>query len=852
MPNMPNLIWWTQDTPCRLETSEDLRAFLELEPPEALNCLLYLDAASVPSVVQLLQSAVRSSKLSLDHYRIQQCFAALGVLAKKHRILPGSLSLNNITQEGIYPLAGGGFADIFKGNISGRPVCLKVLRVYSRDDQEKQDKVYADFCHEVFLCTQLNHRNVIPLLVINSDLFPAPSLCLVFPWMSNGDIVSFLERNPDHDRLKSTFQIASGLAYLHGRTPMVIHNDIKGSNILVDDHLNCRLADFGLAGVKSTSTITQWFNSAGGSTVAGSVRWMAPELFPELSLRTATGDAAGKDESARDIYAFACTVLEIMTGKPPFCGTLESAVMLQVVQGKRPARPTVGWCPDEMWSMVQLCWAQDPMERPSARKIEQYLRMLLSSRNSGYLSSDPSLRQSLSIYLDPRARSTNIFNPLSLRVDMKNIGKQLQCPNISDTTNVVMPAKPKKRALLIGVSGHLTGQESVNGDGILKGPHKDVTAMKNLLIEKYGYHPDDIIMLSETKHPNQKQPTRDNILIEMHNLIKDAVAGDRFVFHYTGFATQVRDQGSRKETGWNNCLVPCDSTGESDDDNLIKDDLVAILDSCHSATLLNLKHFRCNRVYVPWISKGRRQSDSLWNVNVRRQAALASIYQTEHDTDISRIPPQDFLAGLLDHPPSPTASYRESGLNSSESASPVVRGRDNYSDIGVESRTFGIDRQQFVGASPSIFNPESWLGGPIMSEPIEEFCDGFCRDLEMRTRIRMLQPEHGDVISLSACEDNQVAWDETSISQALVQLLREDPHPTFKDLMLKVSHTIHDGSLQMHQGTKAYKRARERWRLRKGRKRPPDGDTKGLEMNNFQDPQLSSDKPIDMGKRWDL
>lgn len=42
-----------------------------------------------------------------------------------------------------------------------------------------------------------------------------------------------------------------------------------------------------------------------------------------------------------------------------------------------------------------------------------------------------------------------------------------------------------------------------------------------------------------------------------------------------------------------------------------------MFDSCHSGTLLDLKHFRCNRVYVPWLNKGNRRTNSNWNSNKR-------------------------------------------------------------------------------------------------------------------------------------------------------------------------------------------------------------------------------------------
>ncbi|KAI3606425.1 metacaspase pca1 [Moniliophthora roreri] len=510
---------------------------------------------------------------------------------------------------------------------------------------------------------------------------------------------------------------------------------------------------------------------------------------------------------------------------------------------------------------------------------------------------------------------------------MKIIGKRFRRPNIPQPpplevdTNIIEAVKPKptKRALLIGVSAYLPTQEPGKGDGkqrqkpgqiarsgegVLKGPHKDVAVMKKLLIEKYGYHPNDITTLLDNKDPKQKQPTRENMINEMQNLIKDAVAGDRFFFHYAGHAVQVPNKDNKEEDGMDECLVPCDSTAEENDDKLIKDDvlrsilveklpvgcqLVAIFDSCHSASLLDLNHFRCNRVYVPWMSKGRRQSDSMWNATVRRQAALVNtrnIYQTKRmsNTAIKSRKTSQGVLSVEPLPPLPAtpASYRtdfDAGSTSSPPSSPAATERGAYFDPDTIERRISKSRRRLsVSTIRSNFNNENWLGGEMVSEicesPVKEFCDGFCRGSSPTTptarrrstlgngmspismfRVGEKPAEHGDVISLGSCKDNQLAWEDStgsSMTQSLVEILSKDPNPTFKDLMLKVSHTMHDRLLQIHQETKAYKKTRKLWRLRKKRKRSTDGDTKGLEMTNFQDPQLSSQKPLDMNKRLSL
>ncbi|KAK7041496.1 hypothetical protein VNI00_009364 [Paramarasmius palmivorus] len=481
-------------------------------------------------------------------------------------------------------------------------------------------------------------------------------------------------------------------------------------------------------------------------------------------------------------------------------------------------------------------------------------------------------------------------------------------PIETDNSAEAVAPKHKKRALLIGVTAYLFVQEvqkndgkqgmaSRSGEGVLKGPHNDVKVMKKLLVEKYGYQEKDITTLLDDKDPKHKQPTKENMLAEIHNLVRGAMTGDRFFFHYAGHAVQVPNVDNKEEDGMDECLVPCDSNGN--DDKLIKDDvlrnilvdklpvgcqLVAIFDSCHSASLLDLKHFRCNRVYVPWMSKGRRQSDSMWNANVRKQAALVSnrvVYQAKRMTNNlvkSRRTSQDLLTGPQQLPPTPASYQTEFGSGSvSSSSSPVNIDQD--ASTGLERRMTRTRQRQSVATIRSNLNLDtsgSWLGGEksVCDSPVNEFCDGLCRGPASPTtpksrrstfgngkspnsmlRLWDRETQHGDVISLGSCKDDQLAWEDsmgTSMTQSLVDILSRDPHPTFKDLMVKVSHEMHSRLLNIHQETKSYKKSKKLWRIRKRRKRSLEGDTKGLEMNNFQDPQLSSMRPLDMSKKWDL
>ncbi|KAE9384827.1 kinase-like protein, partial [Gymnopus androsaceus JB14] len=141
--------------------------------------------------------------------------------------------------------------------------------------------------------------------------------------------------------------ILNGLEYLHSRNPPVVHGDLKGGNILVSDLGQCRLADFGLAGMMSA---LQTLSSSTADGTRGSIRWMAPELF-----------TTSKPSTVTDMYALGCTIYEITTGEPPFSGKSNAAVMFQVMGGSRPSRPIVGFS-DQLWMAVMRCWV-DPENR---------------------------------------------------------------------------------------------------------------------------------------------------------------------------------------------------------------------------------------------------------------------------------------------------------------------------------------------------------------------------------------------------------------------------------------------------------------------------------------------------------
>ncbi|KIK68732.1 hypothetical protein GYMLUDRAFT_153912, partial [Collybiopsis luxurians FD-317 M1] len=161
----------------------------------------------------------------------KKTLALLRYLSKLFHTLPSSFILNKIVIENKFPVAGGGFADIWCGSLNKESkVCIKVLRLVMEQDKEKRDKVRKQFHNEALVWRQLHHPNILPLLGVNTQLF-SPSFCLVSPWMENRDIITYLKQNPGHNLLSVLYEVASGMRYLHSRDPPFVHGDIRGVSL---------------------------------------------------------------------------------------------------------------------------------------------------------------------------------------------------------------------------------------------------------------------------------------------------------------------------------------------------------------------------------------------------------------------------------------------------------------------------------------------------------------------------------------------------------------------------------------------------------------------------------------------
>ncbi|KAJ6479587.1 kinase-like domain-containing protein [Mycena sanguinolenta] len=207
----------------------------------------------------------------------------------------------------------------------------------------------------------MDHQNVIGFLGILDD---PNRLCIVTPWMDGGELNAFLKRSLGSPRAPLACQIAAGLGYL--RSQCIIHGDLKGANILIDEHRNAHISDFGCSYTVSRHNHSRLppafpLDPPERASTCGSCRWMAPELLlpPQFNSR-ATFES--------DVFAFGMVMYEILAGgEVPFLGKSDIQAALAILSGQRPDKPQN--TPLEIWTLTCRCWEQEAADRLSINSI---------------------------------------------------------------------------------------------------------------------------------------------------------------------------------------------------------------------------------------------------------------------------------------------------------------------------------------------------------------------------------------------------------------------------------------------------------------------------------------------------
>ncbi|KAG8915266.1 hypothetical protein FRC00_006048 [Tulasnella sp. 408] len=288
-------------------------------------------------------------------------------------------------------IACGGFSDVWKCDArfsdgSHVVVAVKKLRAVNMPDDlgaleiaERLLKVTLSkrLNKEIRIWMALRHPNIAPLIGFSFS----GEVCVISPWFGNGNVAEYLQRNPDADRLRLIRQVASGVAYLHGRKPVVVHGDLKHDNVLIDRDGNPRIIDFGLSKAVEEEPGLAALSST-SLREAGRARWMAPELLMEEGVSRSC---------STDVFSFACVAFFILTGNIPFKGMSDVQVYFAWFKGSHPIRRHAAYpeleAQPELKNVLFSCWEMDPKARPGMAAVFHALQAVGHASESTSLSS---------------------------------------------------------------------------------------------------------------------------------------------------------------------------------------------------------------------------------------------------------------------------------------------------------------------------------------------------------------------------------------------------------------------------------------------------------------------------------
>ncbi|GAA6034054.1 hypothetical protein JCM8097_000669 [Rhodosporidiobolus ruineniae] len=250
----------------------------------------------------------------------------------------------------------GSFGSVYLGMnpLTGSLMAVKQVELPTGNshNEERKKGMLDALEREIELLKVLQHDNIVQYLDSSTD---AQHLNIFLEYVPGGSVAALLQNyGAFEEALVSKFvrQILTGLDYLHERE--IIHRDIKGANILVDNKGNIKISDFGISKKVEDNLLSG--AKVHRPSLQGSVYWMAPEVVKQTAYT-----------SKADIWSLGCLVVEMLTGAHPWANLTQMQAIFRIGSSIRPTVPDD--ISNEADDFLEQTFEIEHTDRPSAREL---------------------------------------------------------------------------------------------------------------------------------------------------------------------------------------------------------------------------------------------------------------------------------------------------------------------------------------------------------------------------------------------------------------------------------------------------------------------------------------------------
>jgi len=265
-------------------------------------------------------------------------------------------------------IGAGSFGKVYLGLDASSGLLMAVKQVElptgSAPNQERKKSMLSALEREIELLKNLQHENIVQYLYSSID---DDYLNIFLEYVPGGSVTALLSNyGAFEETLVKNFvrQILQGLNYLHERD--IIHRDIKGANILVDNKGGIKISDFGISKKVDDNLLSGHRNRP---SLQGSVFWMAPEVVKQC----------GHTRKA-DIWSVGCLVVEMLTGEHPWAQLTQMQAIFKIGSSAKPTIPSD--ISAEAQEFLQRTFELDHEARPSAAELLQHSWIAVKSSSA--------------------------------------------------------------------------------------------------------------------------------------------------------------------------------------------------------------------------------------------------------------------------------------------------------------------------------------------------------------------------------------------------------------------------------------------------------------------------------------